>query len=40
MRELVPKSLGKDKIDAIIREEMKYIRLLSNKLASLKGLTT
>jgi rubrerythrin len=31
MKELVPKSLGKDKIDAIISEEMKHIRLLSSE---------
>ncbi len=36
MKELVPKNLGKSKIDDIIREEMKHIRMLSNKLISTK----
>ena len=35
MKDLVPQNLGKDKIDAIIKEEMKHIRLLSNKYAAL-----
>lgn len=35
MKDLVPDSLGKDKIDTIIREEMGHIKLLSNKLAEL-----
>ncbi len=34
MKEFVPKSLGKDRIDDIIKEEMKHVRILSNKLLS------
>jgi rubrerythrin len=34
MREFVPESLGKNKINDIIKEEMKHIRILSNKLVS------
>jgi rubrerythrin len=37
MKELVPENLGKNKIDDIIKEEMKHIRLLSDKFSSLKG---
>ena len=37
MKGLVPESLGREKIDSIIKEEMKHIRLLSNKLASLQA---
>ena len=36
MKELVPENLGREKIDGIIQEEMKHIRLLSTKLAALK----
>ena len=36
MKELVPERLGKDRIDKIIKEEMKHIRLLGNKLSQLK----
>ena len=36
LKGLVPEKLGKDKIDVIIQEEMKHLRLLSNKLSSLK----
>jgi rubrerythrin len=32
MKELVPEKLGKDRIDAIIKEEMGHIRLLGKKL--------
>ena len=32
MKELVGKNLGRDKIDLIIKEEMKHIRLLTNRL--------
>ena len=32
MKELVPEKLGKDKLDAIIKEEMSHIKLLSNRL--------
>jgi rubrerythrin len=34
MREMVPKRLGKDNIDRIIREEMRHIVLLSRELAA------
>ena len=34
MKEFVPESLGKNKINDIIKEEMKHIRILSNKLVS------
>lgn len=36
MKDLVSDSLGKDKIDSIIKEEMGHIKLLSNKLSGLK----
>jgi rubrerythrin len=36
MKDLVPESLGKDNIEAIIKEEMKHIKLLSNKLHEIK----
>jgi len=36
MKDLVSETLGKDKMDAIIREEMGHIRVLSQKLAALK----
>jgi len=35
MKELVPEKFGKNRIDNIIKEEMKHIRLLSNRYASL-----
>ena len=34
MKEFVPERLGKNKIDDIIKEEMKHIRILTNKLVS------
>jgi len=34
MKEMVPADLGADKIDAIIKEEMKHISLLSKELKS------
>jgi rubrerythrin len=34
MKEFVPENLGKNKIDTIIKEEMKHIRLLSKRLTS------
>jgi len=34
MKGFVPERLGKDKIDGIIKEEMKHIRLLTNELVS------
>jgi len=37
MRDMVPERLGKDRVDAIIKEEMGHIATLSNELASLKG---
>lgn len=37
LKGLVPEKLGKDKIDGIIQEEMKHLKLLSNKLSSLKA---
>jgi rubrerythrin len=33
MKELVPESLGKDRLDILIREEMKHIKWLSERLA-------
>lgn len=36
LKDLVPEKFGKNKIDDIIREEMNHLRILSNKLASLK----
>ena len=36
MKDLVSETLGKDRMDAIIREEMGHIRVLSQKLAALK----
>ena len=36
LKGLVPEKLGKDKIDDIIQEEMKHLRILSNKLTALK----
>ena len=35
MKDLVPEKAGKAKLDAIIREEMGHIRLLSKELAAL-----
>ncbi|MCP3922915.1 MAG: ferritin family protein [Desulfobacterales bacterium] len=35
MKDLVPTSLGTDKINSIIKEEMKHIRILTNKLKDL-----
>jgi rubrerythrin len=35
MKEFVPNSLGKNRIDDIIREEMKHIRILTNELMSI-----
>lgn len=36
MKELVPKTLGKDRVEEILREEMRHISLLGGKLISLK----
>jgi len=36
MKDAVPEKLGKDKIEAIIKEEMGHVRLLSSELAGLK----
>ncbi len=40
MKDIVPEKLGKSKIDAIIKEEMKHVRLLSNSLTALKEKAT
>ncbi len=37
MGELVPENLGKNKIDMIIKEEMKHVRILTNSLTSSLG---
>jgi rubrerythrin len=37
MKASVPESMGKDRLDEIIKEEMGHIRLLSQKLAASKG---
>jgi rubrerythrin len=37
MKDLVPDHLGKDKLDEIIKEEMKHIRILNDKLIDLKS---
>jgi rubrerythrin len=37
MKEAVPAGLGKDKIEAIIKEEMGHIKLLSNKLVAVSS---
>lgn len=34
MREAVPQGMGRDRLDAIIKEEMSHIRLLSKELAA------
>jgi len=34
MKEMVPENLGKGKIDGIIKEEMKHVRILTNNLSS------
>jgi len=36
MKDLVPGALGKDRMDAIIKEEMGHIKILSQKLAAHK----
>ena len=36
MKDLVPGALGKDRMDAIIKEEMGHIKILSQKLATHK----
>lgn len=36
MKDLVPDYFGKDKLEEIIKEEMKHITLLNNRLANLK----
>ncbi len=36
MKDLVPEGNGKDKIDKIIKEEMKHIQIISNKLIKYK----
>ena len=37
MRESVPPNLGRERLDAIIKEEMGHIRLLSKELVALKS---
>lgn len=37
MKEIVPETLGKARIDAIIKEEMGHIRLISREMAALKS---
>lgn len=37
MKDLVPVHLGQDKLDEIIKEEMKHIRILNDKLVGLKS---
>jgi rubrerythrin len=36
MREMVPEKLGRGRLDAVIKEEMGHIRLLSKELVALK----
>ena len=36
LKEMVPENFGKAKIDAIIKEEMTHIQLLSKELVALK----
>jgi rubrerythrin len=36
MKEMVPEGFGKTKIDAIIKEEMGHLKVLSNRLAAIK----
>jgi rubrerythrin len=36
MKDLVPQTMGKNRIDAIIKEEMSHIRTLSKELVALK----
>lgn len=36
MKDMVPEKSGKDKLDGIIREEMKHIQIISNQLLKLK----
>ncbi len=37
MKELVPENLGKDRINEIIKEEMRHVKLLRDELASIKS---
>ena len=37
MKKLVPDRLGRDQLDDIIKEEMRHISILSDKLGSFKG---
>jgi len=37
MKELVPDNLGREKIDGIIKEEMRHVNLLTRSLTGLKG---
>jgi rubrerythrin len=38
LRDLVPEEFGRDKIDAIIREEKKHIVILTHELTAVKNL--
>ena len=37
MRDVVPVNMGRDRLDEIIKEEMRHIRLLSQELKALNG---
>ena len=37
MKEMVPETYGKDKLDKIIKEEMGHIKMLSKELVALKN---
>lgn len=37
LKAMVPRKLGTDKVEQIIQEEMKHLRLLSEKMAAAKG---
>ena len=36
MKDMVPKGAGKDRLDEVIREEMRHIQIISNELMKLK----
>ncbi|MBU3916247.1 ferritin family protein [bacterium] len=37
IRDMVPEELGKDKVEKIIKEEMKHVQIISNQLLKLKN---
>jgi rubrerythrin len=37
LKEMVPESLGKDRVEGIIREEMRHAAMIGRELGSLKG---